>query len=105
MDYQIEERTYCVPNEVISILIFHSTNKTYEGIPPDGLYKTLSAEEAINYHKYVATHVIWLNHCKKNFTREVGIYLAATFLGADELSILRAIDKIELDCVYNKPLD
>jgi hypothetical protein len=43
MDYQIEERTYCVPNEVMSILIFHSTNKTYEGIPPDGLYKTLSA--------------------------------------------------------------
>jgi catalase len=80
-------------------------NNIYNSIVFNSFYPYLSNEENINYNKYLVVNLIWIAKCDKKFSLEAGSYLAAKYLNADELTIMRAIDKIELYCVYNKPLD
>lgn len=101
MDLQIREKSFNVPNKVITLLEYLNQNTVYNtemNLMNSKLYRFLSNEEAINYQKYLRTHVVWLSMCVTEYTRDLGVYLAATYLEADELSILRAIDKIEMEC-------
>ena len=98
MDLQIREKSFNVPNKVITQLEYLNQNTNINPEMNSKLYRSLSDEEAINYQKYLRTHVVWLSMCDAEYTRDLGVYLAATYLGADELSILRAIDKIEMEC-------
>lgn len=98
MDLQIREKSFNVPNRVITLLEYSNQNTNINPEMNSKLCRFLSNEEAINYQKYLRTHVVWLSMCVAEYTRELGVYLAATYLGADELSILRAIDKIEMEC-------
>lgn len=98
MDLQIREKSFNVPNKVITQLEYLNQNTNINPEMNSKLCRFLSNDEAINYQKYLRTHVVWLSMCVAEYTRDLGVYLAATYLGADELSILRAIDKIEMEC-------
>lgn len=98
MDLQIREKSFNVTNKVITQLEYLNQNTNINPEMNSKLYRSLSDEEAINYQKYLRTHVVWLSMCTTEYTRDLGVYLAATYFGADELSILRAIDKIEMEC-------
>ena len=98
MDLQIREKSFNVPNKVITLLEYLNQSTNINPEMNSKLCRFLSNEEAINYQKYLRTHVVWLSMCVTEYTRDLGVYLAATYLGADELSILRAIDKIEMEC-------
>ena len=98
MDLQIREKSFSVPSRVIALLEYLNQNTNINPEMNSKLYRFLSDEEAINYQKYLRTYAVWLSMCVAEYTRDLGVYLAATYLGADELSILRAIDKIELEC-------
>ncbi len=98
MDLQIREKSFSVPSRVITLLEYLNQSTNINPEMNSKLYRFLSDEEAINYQKYLRTYAVWLSMCVTEYTRDLGVYLAATCLGADELSILRAIDKIELEC-------
>ena len=98
MDLQIREKSFSVPSRVIALLEYLNQSTNINPEMNSKLYRFLSDEEAINYQKYLRTYAVWLSMCVAEYTRDLGVYLAATYLGADELSILRAIDKIELEC-------
>ena len=98
MDLQIREKSFSVPSRVITLLEYLNQSTNINPEMNSKLYRFLSDEEAINYQKYLRTHVVWLSMCVAEYTRDLGVYLAATYLGADELSILRAINKIEMEC-------
>ena len=98
MDLQIREKSFNVPNRVITLLENFHQNAVYNTEINSKLHRFLSDEEAINYQKYLRTHAVWLSMCVAEYTRDLGVYLAATYLGADELSILRAMNKIEMEC-------
>ena len=97
MDLQIREKSFSVPSRVIALLEYLNQSTNINPEMNSKLYRFLSDEEAINYQKYLRTYAVWLSMCLAEYTRDVGVYLAATYLGADELSILRAIDKIEME--------
>ena len=98
MDLQIREKSFSVPSRVITLLEYLNQSTNINPEMNSKLYRFISDEEAINYQKYLRTHAVWLSMCVTEYTRDLGAYLAATYLGADELSILRAIDKIEMEC-------
>ena len=98
MDLQIREKSFSVPSRVIALLEYLNQSTNINPEMNSKLYRFLSDEEAINYQKYLRTYAVWLSMCVAEYTRDLGVYLAATYLGADELSILRAIDKIEMEC-------
>lgn len=98
MDLQIREKSFSVPSRVITLLEYLNQSTNINPEMNSKLYRFLSDEEAINYQKYLRTYAVWLSMCVAEYTRDLGVYLAATYLGADELSILRAIDKIEMEC-------
>ena len=98
MDLQIREKSFSVPSRVITLLEYLNQSTNINPEMNSKLYRSLSDEEAINYQKYLRTYAVWLSMCVAEYTRDLGVYLAATYLGADELSILRAIDKIEMEC-------
>jgi hypothetical protein len=105
MDYQIQRKEHDIPTTVEIALKYFADNNIYNSIVFNSFYPYLSNEENINYNKYLVVNLIWIAKCDKKFSLEAGSYLAAKYLNADELTIMRAIDKIELNCVYNKPLD
>ena len=98
MDLQIREKSFSVPSRVIALLEYLNQSTNINPEMNSKLYRFLSDEEAINYQKYLRTYAVWLSMCVAEYTRDLGVYLAATYLGADELSILRAINKIEMEC-------
>ena len=98
MDLQIREKSFSVPSRVITLLEYLNQSTNINPEMNSKLYRFLSDEEAINYQKYLRTYAVWLSMCVAEYTRDLGVYLAATYLGADELSILRAINKIEMEC-------
>ena len=98
MDLQIREKSFSVPSRVITLLEYLNQSTNINPAMNSKLYRFLSDEEAINYQKYLRTYAVWLSMCVAEYTRDLGVYLAATYLGADELSILRAINKIEMEC-------
>ena len=61
--------------------------------------KGLSKSESQSYWKYILVHALYIYHEQK-FSQHIGIHLAVTLLGACEIELYSAIDKMNKSCKY-----
>lgn len=95
MDIQIRKIEDSIKSEMINAVKQISLAGTEHA--PD--IKGLSKFESQSYWKYILVHALYIHH-KQEFSQHVGMHLAVTLLGACEIELYSAIDKMNKSCKY-----
>ena len=95
MDIQIRKIEDSINSEMINAV--KQINIADAEHTPD--IKGLSKSESQSYWKYILVHAIYIYH-KQEFSQHIGVHLAVTLLGACEIELYSAIDKMNKSCKY-----
>ena len=95
MDIQIRKIEDSINSEMINAV--KQINIADAEHTPD--IKGLSKSESQSYWKYILVHALYIYHEQK-FSQHIGIHLAVTLLGACEIELYSAIDKMNKSCKY-----
>ena len=95
MDIQIRKIEDSINSEMINAV--KQINIADAEHTPD--IKGLSKSESQSYWKYILVHALYIYHEQK-FSQHIGIHLAVTLLGACEIELYSAIDKMNKSTKY-----